>query len=141
VLIFEEISAQECLKRLAETEVGRVGVSIGALPAVVPVNYAVVDDAVVFRTAPGSQLDGAVAHAVVAFEADGYDPEMGEGWSVLIRGIAEEVTDPTEVSQLDELRLESWALDGAADHWVRVPATVISGRLTRHGQGSPGRAA
>jgi hypothetical protein len=36
---------------LATGEVGRVGITIGALPAIFPVNYWLTDGTIVFRTA------------------------------------------------------------------------------------------
>jgi nitroimidazol reductase NimA-like FMN-containing flavoprotein (pyridoxamine 5'-phosphate oxidase superfamily) len=124
-----ELDASECQQLLASGTVGRVGVTIDALPAVLPVNYAMQDGAVVFRTVAGTKLDAATANTVVAFEVDsGSDHEHG-AWSVLVRGIATEVTDPAELRAVRSLPLESWAFDGSADHYVRVEPTLITGRL------------
>jgi nitroimidazol reductase NimA-like FMN-containing flavoprotein (pyridoxamine 5'-phosphate oxidase superfamily) len=129
----EILSREECLRLLATVPVGRVAVSVGALPAILPVNFAVLGDDIVFRTAPGSKLDAAVRNAVVAFEADAYDPVYHTGWSVLVTGVAEEVTDPATVRAVGQLPLEPWALDGLADHVVRIRTEVISGRRIRVG--------
>ena len=53
----ELLSEDEARKLLATGGVGRVGLTIGALPAIFPVNYKVIDGAIVFRTAPGSKTD------------------------------------------------------------------------------------
>jgi hypothetical protein len=55
------------------------------------VNYALDQRAVVVRTHPGTKLSAA-DHANVTFEVDHIDPISRSGWSVLIRGLAEEVT-------------------------------------------------
>src|SRR5579864_9394187 len=89
----EELAPAECLRLLASVPVGRVGVTIDALPAVLPVNFVVSDGAVLFRTVPGTKLDTATAGAVVAFEADGYDPPS-DAWSVLVRGVARPLVGP-----------------------------------------------
>jgi len=134
--IYEELSEPECLALLERAPVGRVGISIQALPAVLPVNYVVVGRDVVFRTVPGTKLDAATTGTVVAFEADHYDPERRDGWSVLVRGVAHEVTDDAELAGLRALPLEPWALDGEADRFVRVTTTMMSGRRIRRRHGA-----
>ena len=64
----ELLSEEQCRQLLAGGEVGRVGITIGALPAIFPVNYRVIDGSIHFWTAPGSKMSAAVAGAVVAFE-------------------------------------------------------------------------
>jgi hypothetical protein len=125
-----ELDELECRELLGRESVGRVGVTIDALPAVLPVNYTLHEGAVMFRTVAGTKLDAATANTVVAFEVDsgGEREEDGGAWSVLVRGVAREVTDPTELRAARSLPLESWAFDGAADHYVRVEPTLITGR-------------
>ena len=125
----EKLAPAECLRLLASVPVGRVGVTIDALPAVLPVNFVVSDGAVVFRTVRGTKLDAATAGAVVAFEADGYGPATATGaWSVLVRGVARELIRPDELSTARTLPLESWAWEGGADRFVRIEPTVLTGR-------------
>jgi uncharacterized protein len=124
----EILSPSECWALLGEAKVGRVGVSLGALPAIFPVNYATEGDAVVFRTGPGIKLRAAVANAVVAFEVDGFDEDAGTGWSVLVVGKCCEIHDDAEFSS-DEVpaRLRPWAGKGR-DHVVRLSSEFVSGR-------------
>lgn len=123
-----ELSATECLALLRDAAVGRVGTSADALPVVLPVNFVLDDDTVVFRTVPGTKLDAAVAGRVVAFEVDGSDPAHEVGWSVLIRGIAREVTDADELARVRALPLRSWARHGDSDRYVRIQAELVTGR-------------
>jgi len=124
-----ELGTDECLELLASVPVGRVGVTIDALPAVLPVNFVLWNGAIVFRTVPGTKLDAASAGEVVAFEADAYvSSDRPEAWSVLVRGIAREVTDPEELAEMLELPLDSWAWDGAAGRYVCIEPTVTTGR-------------
>ena len=125
---FEEIPPEDCLPLLKLTSVGRIGVSIQALPVILPVNYVIDQGDVVFRTSPGTKLAAATAGAVVAFEVDHHEADGTKGWSVLLQGRALEILDPSEVARLRTLPLHSWALDGQADHYVRLHPTVISGR-------------
>jgi nitroimidazol reductase NimA-like FMN-containing flavoprotein (pyridoxamine 5'-phosphate oxidase superfamily) len=62
----ETLDRDECLRLLATVPVGRIGLSIGALPAILPVNFAMVGSSIVIRTVVGSKLDAATRHAVVA---------------------------------------------------------------------------
>src|SRR3546814_16284954 len=73
----ELLSEEEARELLDHSEIGRVGVTMGAIPAIFPVNYAIVDDLIVFRTAPGSKLSAATEGAVVAFAVDEFDGEIG----------------------------------------------------------------
>lgn len=124
-----ELGVEECLALLGSVPVGRVGVTIDALPAVLPVNFALWNGTIVFRTVPGTKLDAAAAGAVVAFEADAYGTaDAPGGWSVLVRGIAREVTDPAELAELASLPLDSWAWDGNAGRYVCIEPTVTTGR-------------
>ncbi|MGD0942757.1 MAG: pyridoxamine 5'-phosphate oxidase family protein [Acidimicrobiales bacterium] len=123
-----ELSRNECLRLLATSPIGRVGLSIEALPAVLPVNFAVLDGDVVFRTAEGTKLHAATVGRVLAFEADGYATDGLSGWSVLVQGVSRLVTEPTELHRALQLTVEPWAVD-AADQIVRITSTMISGRL------------
>jgi nitroimidazol reductase NimA-like FMN-containing flavoprotein (pyridoxamine 5'-phosphate oxidase superfamily) len=129
--IFEELAADECRLLLGSQALGRVGVSVSGLPAVLPVNYAVAGDRIVFRTAPGTKLDAATAGAVVAFEVDDYDVDRHEGWSVMVRGMSREITDPDDLAAARALRLASWALGKSADRYVAIDTAVMTGRRVR----------
>ncbi|HZU73502.1 MAG TPA: pyridoxamine 5'-phosphate oxidase family protein [Acidimicrobiales bacterium] len=128
----ELLEESECRELLARGSIGRVGVSIGALPAIFPVNYVVADDAVVFRTGQGTKLEAATDHAVVAFEVDDFDRLHHCGWSVLVMGTANLVTNPAEEAVLRRLPLRPWA-GGRRWAFVRVPIVFISGRRIVHG--------
>lgn len=112
---------------LASGDVGRIGISVGALPAIFPVNYRVVDGAILFRTAPGSKLSAAVANAVVAFEVDDFGVYDHSGWSVLVVGRAEVVTDPDVLAAADAAGLQPY-VGGSRPATVRITPTLISGR-------------
>ncbi|GGW42929.1 hypothetical protein GCM10010503_19330 [Streptomyces lucensis JCM 4490] len=122
-----ELSEQDCHRLLSTHGVGRIAVSTDAAPVVVPVNYGVVDDAVVFRTQRGTvSLQGLGRE--VAFEVDRVDDALSQGWSVVVRGPAEQVTDPDAVRRLAERAFsEPWA-GGERDVWVRITITALTGR-------------
>lgn len=124
----ERLSREECLELLATVHAGRLGIHIDALPAILPVNFALVDGEIVFRCAPASRLAAATSGAVVAFEADQFGSRAGPGWSVLVIGVAGEVSDPVELGRLQNLPLTPWSSDGSDDRFMRVYPEIISGR-------------
>jgi uncharacterized protein len=122
------LTRDECMALLVSTSFARVGISVEALPAILPVTIAVVDDAIVFRTVPGTKLAYAASGAILAVEADHYDAEAREGWSVLVRGVASEIDGDGDVQSARRLLADSW-IDGAAEHYVRVSCDLVTGRL------------
>ena len=70
----EVLDRQECLRLLATATIGRIGITLGALPVILPVNFRLVDDRIVFRTGVGTKLDAATCNTIVAFEVDAVDP-------------------------------------------------------------------
>lgn len=119
---------QECLRLMAEVPVGRVVYTRQALPAVLPVNFAVAADAsVLLRTSAGSDLVRAVDGVVVAFEADAFDAESRSGWSVVVTGRATVVTDPVEHERLMRTGPRSW-MPIEEDVFIRIEATMVAGR-------------
>ena len=63
---------------------------------------------VVFRTAEGTKLAAAVLGRGVAFEVDGYDPEAGEAWSVVVKGYAIEIERMHDYFDALDLPLFPW---------------------------------
>lgn len=124
----EELSRPECLRLLGTVPLGRVGLSVGALPVVLPVNFCLVEETIVFKTVPGTKLDAATAGAVVAFEADGYEPDGSAGWSVMVQGVAAEITDPVELAAARALSLRAWGTGEAAERYIRLARAVLTGR-------------
>jgi hypothetical protein len=121
------MTRDDCLRRLAGACLGRVGVSIDALPAVLPVNYRLVEDQIVLRTSPGTKLAAAASGAVVAFEIDGTDPVSHAGWSVMVVGVAHVVEDLEERSRFERIGIPRWA-PGPAEVYVAIDTARVSGR-------------
>ena len=86
----EVLSDEECHWLLEGGSVGRVGVTGGAIPEVLPVNYALLDGDIVFRTGRGTKVHAATSDAPIAFEVDECDPVTLSGWSVLVVGLTED---------------------------------------------------
>ncbi|MBV9422315.1 MAG: pyridoxamine 5'-phosphate oxidase family protein [Solirubrobacterales bacterium] len=125
-----DLPRAECLRLLASSRFGRLTVNTGeGAPVIRPVNY-VFDEpsqSVVFRTARGSKFHALLRAARAAFEIDDIDAGSRMGWSVIIVGVTEEVTNPIDVRRLESLELDPWA-PGEKPHWVRIRAWTVSGR-------------
>ena len=124
----ELLTEAEAWARVLESDIGRVGLSVGAMPAIFPVNYAVIDGAIVFRTAPGSKMSAASRSNVVAFEVDDYDRNERTGWSVLVVGPAEVVHDVGMTFKVIDHGLEPWAGPTERTAVVRIWPEFVSGR-------------
>ena len=125
----EVLSRSNCLQLLGQAQIGRIALSMGALPVVMPVNFAVFDGDILIWIARDTKLDRAASGAVVAFEIDGIEPGTQSGWSVLIQGMAQEITDEDEVRGARAVLLGPWV--GPDDHYLRVSANRVSGsRIT-----------
>jgi uncharacterized protein len=124
----EEIPREECFRLVAGQTIGRVAVAeFGTAPLVVPVNFLLVGEAVVFRTDYGSKFRLVVlGEHPVSFQVDGVEPGRPSGWSVLLQGYATELDEHEE----QQLRLQPWA-PGAKSHWVRIVPDTVSGRRIR----------
>lgn len=125
--IVREIGFEECAGLLRVGVVGRVALGTPDGPHIVPVNYSVVDEAVVVATSPYSVLGTYGRDSMVAFEVDGLDPENHEGWSVVVRGRAEAL-DPVELRGVAERGAPRVWADGARALTLRIPWTELSGR-------------
>ncbi|MFJ9346394.1 helix-turn-helix domain-containing protein [Streptomyces sp. NPDC101237] len=134
---FTELGPAECAALLGSHGVGRLGLDTASGPVVLPVNYSVVDGAIVFRTA-GDGMPSLAVGRRVAFEVDRIDDAFCEGWSVLVRGRAVRVTDDEEVRRLvPAAHGAPWA-GGDRDLWVRIEPRSVTGRRITVGS-APGR--
>ena len=123
----EVLDQEECLRLLGSATLGRLGVSIGALPVIVPVTYRLVGDRIVFRTGLGTKLDAATRGSVVAFEVDQVDATSGAGWSVSVTGLASEVTAIDDLDASVRADIPRWSHPGG-ERFTMVSTDMVSGR-------------
>jgi uncharacterized protein len=116
----------DCFLLLRSRTFGRVGVHIADDLVIFPVYYAMMNDDVVFRTAPGTKLSAAVLGTSVVFEADNASP----GWSVLVRGHAHEIRDHDEITHARTLLGHDWPA-GSREHYVKIVSEQVTGRRLR----------
>jgi uncharacterized protein len=133
-----EIPADECYRLLRTQQVGRLGVNAEHYPLIFPVNYGMDGETIVIRTSPGTKLSAA-QHANVTFEVDEIDQFARSGWSVLVRGLAEEVTEahgPELVQRTHDVGVRPWA-PGEHGHWLRLIPHHVTGRRIVPGELPP----
>ena len=128
----EIMSDAECVKLLHSHDLGRIAVvDRDVRPLIFPINYFFDEGVVVFRTAPGTKLALAPG-AYVSFEIDNFHRRTGSGWSVLVKGIAHDITQPRGAPTG---RMRFWpvhpAAPGAREHWIGIWANEITGRKFR----------
>ena len=126
-VVLKHLPEHECWERLQHAEIGRLLISVSALPLAFPVNYRLVERRIIFLTAPGTKLTAAVSEAVVGFEVDQVDSEAQTGWSVMATGVARVVDDPTQIDALRGLGIRSW-LSTPTPHYVAIAIEQFSGR-------------
>jgi len=125
---FRELDRRECGRRLVQVPMGRIVYTRQALPAVLPVTFCLDHDgAVLVRASASSELVRAIDGAVVAFEADEVDAATHSGWSVLVTGAANLVTDPAEHARLLRTGPRSW-VPAPREVFVRIDPELVTGR-------------
>ncbi|MDH2425378.1 pyridoxamine 5'-phosphate oxidase family protein [Sphaerisporangium sp. TRM90804] len=128
----EELGEEECLALISPGGIGRVAFGGAPGPTVLPVNYRVLDGAIVFRTRTGGAMDEDLRSGIrgldikIAFEVDDIDAAEHRGWSVLIQGPAHHMSKD-EVAALPGSAAHPWA-GGDRDHYVRIIPMRITGR-------------
>jgi uncharacterized protein len=130
------LTRDECLALLGSVTVGRVALSVDALPVILPVAFCMDGDRVVFGLDPSGTVIGgravgergieALDGAIVAFEADALGSGYGDGWSVLVRGAARCLTSPEDLDRCRTLPVA--ATPGDRPRYVEVSTSVVEGQ-------------
>jgi nitroimidazol reductase NimA-like FMN-containing flavoprotein (pyridoxamine 5'-phosphate oxidase superfamily) len=123
------LSSERCLQLLRRHEVGRLAVvATNGQPLIFPVNYAFDEGKIVFRTARGTK-EQLATQSLVAFETDGWDASRSSGWSVLVQGVAHDVTFAADAPSTRLRRLEVRPMaPGEHARWIGIWANEITGR-------------
>jgi hypothetical protein len=119
-----ELPEAESMSLLASTPFGRLVFSQHALPAIRLVHHVVDDGAVIIRTQLTATML-APTGTVVTYEADVVDPHTYRGWSVIVTGLAEWVTDVRDVVRYEQM-LRPWG-NGEGDQVIRIRPDLITG--------------
>lgn len=127
----EHLNRPECFNLLALAQVGRVGLIVDGQPEILPVNFALDGETILFRTSEGSVLNKA-SMADVAFEVDHLDETTRTGWSVLVKGHADDIADAIDATseRIRRLTLVTWA-PGSRQRWFIIRPRSVTGRRLR----------
>ena len=126
--VLSEISEDECFALLATQVLGRLAVVRSGRPEIFPVNYALDGRTVTVRTAPGVKLAFG-SFSYVAFEVEEIDRSTREGWVVVVRGFAEDITDAGDAFSVHArgAGAEPW-VGGNRDYFLAITRADVSGR-------------
>lgn len=106
---------------------GRLAYQIAGDVWIVPVNYVVDGERVVFRTAEGGKLFGTTVNQRVAFEVDAVD--VDHAVSVVVRGTARHLTG-IAADEAEALPLRPW-VGSEKFEFVAITADEVTGRRFR----------
>ncbi|MEW1612961.1 MULTISPECIES: pyridoxamine 5'-phosphate oxidase family protein [unclassified Streptomyces] len=124
-----ELDDAACWTLLGDHGVGRVALTGGDGPVVLPVNYQVLDGRVMFSTGDRSPL-AAAADAEIAFETDHIDDAFSKGWSVLLVGTVRVVADEEDARRLRETAYSTpWAGEGRERVMILTPRRTTGRRI------------
>ena len=126
----EILDDEECWRLIRTARVGRVAVSVGAVPAVFPVAFVVVGCDILFFTGSGIKFDAAREGRSVTFEVDEIDVVAETGWSVLAVGPIVPAS-PVSKARAQALGLYPWAA-GDRQQLLRIRPDFLSGRRILH---------
>ncbi|MET9450535.1 pyridoxamine 5'-phosphate oxidase family protein [Streptomyces cinerochromogenes] len=138
-----DLDHAEALRLLGSVSLGRIVFTRQALPTVRPVNHVLDNGDIVIRTHEAAGLTSRARQAdsmgvVVAYEADAIDPDTHLGWSVVVTGYAQLVTDPVELERIRGL-LQLWARMEPVDQAVRIRPELVTGVLLTETDGTSSR--
>lgn len=123
----DQLSTDECWALIAGQTTGRIGFLHEGQVTIWPLNCIVYDRGVYFRTAE----DGVIARSGLeraAFQLDHIDSVARSGWTILVNGRVERVTDPGLLTTLwGRPTDEPWA-PGQRNVFFCISGDRISGR-------------
>jgi nitroimidazol reductase NimA-like FMN-containing flavoprotein (pyridoxamine 5'-phosphate oxidase superfamily) len=124
----KEMSPEECLALLHRAQVGRLVYQDDVGPIAVPVNYTMAGEDIVVRVAGGSKR-AAMRQPTMAFEVDDIDEDGRTGWSVIARGVGQEVEMERVPALLRgmEGHTTPWVF-GDHNVWLKITPLIVTGR-------------
>jgi len=106
-----------CLGLLGGPTLGRIALSVRALPMILPVPYHFDGQDILLGTGRDTTVARAAPGAIVAFEAGQFDARPEDWWTVSVTGPARLTEDPAQIA----------ALRGSlAAHWLPDPFAVLA---------------
>ena len=124
----QTLDRDTCLRLLRSVVLGRVAwADDDGHVVVLPVNFITDGEDIVFRTSEGGKLSAVLEGRLLSFEADDVEPGLRTGWSVLVSGTGQVVTDSAALDHLEHSPLVPW-LPMPPSCFVRLRQEKIKGR-------------
>ena len=124
------VGDDEAWKLLGSVSLGRLVTYFGGQLEIFPVNFAVQNGTLLFRTAEGTKLFTTVMNDQVLFEVD--DHTSAEGWSVVVRGTAQLLASAEDIREAEATQLLPW-VPTVKLRYVRITPSEISARRFQFG--------
>jgi nitroimidazol reductase NimA-like FMN-containing flavoprotein (pyridoxamine 5'-phosphate oxidase superfamily) len=122
----EALTTARCLELLGTAQIGRLAWCDEGRILVLPVNFVLDGDDVIIRSAAGAKLAAARRGRQFAFEVDDVEPALHTGWSVVLTGPGQLVTEEAEARRLAEM-VHPWSR-AERPNVVRITADQVTGR-------------
>jgi len=123
----EVLTRAEAITLVETRKVGRLAYTRNALPAVMPVNYAVRNGGIEIWAGSAFALARGLSGTVVAFQVDDLAEAMRPGWTVTVTGMAQSVTGGPELAWARADGPVPWLAEDGED-LIRIPLTMVAGR-------------
>jgi len=123
----EVLDSDECIELLGGRHVGRLAYCTRSGPRIVPLNYALAGNTLLFRTGYDTEAATHLVGHPVVFEVDEVDEFLEAGWSVVVSGEAQLVPAAT-LRLLDVPQFpQPWAA-GDRSMVLQLMLSAVSGR-------------
>jgi uncharacterized protein len=123
----ETLDRDECRRLLDSTHIGRLAYCTDSGPRILPMNYTVVGERLIFRTGMDTEASGYLINRPIAFQVDQVDEFLQTGWSVLVVGNAGPM-DEASLRLLDfQQSPQPWP-EGRRSLIIQLPLTTVTGR-------------
>jgi uncharacterized protein len=122
-----QIEEEECWRLIPMASLGRVGLTEGALPVILPVHFTVHEAEVAFASLPDVKIRSADRGDILVFQVDHYDPSTRQGWAVNAIGPARRITQPDEIRHLHSVNFTPWSWRDCVSY-VAIRPDVLRGR-------------
>jgi len=114
-----------CLGLLGGPTLGRIALSVRALPTILPVPYHFDGQHILVGTSHDSTVLRAAAGSIVAFETGRFDARPEDWWTVSVTGPARLTEEPAHIAALGRSPAAQWLSEPFAV--LAVEPTVVSG--------------
>jgi nitroimidazol reductase NimA-like FMN-containing flavoprotein (pyridoxamine 5'-phosphate oxidase superfamily) len=124
-----QLRPDACRRLIARGGVGRVAFQSASGQHIVPVNFQLDGNSVVFRTTPTSELGRLAPGSEAAFEVDELNVDTRSGWSVVAKGPIEVIPDNFETAAIRFFGKDPtpWA-EGVRRRYLRLTWRELTGR-------------